>query len=342
MTTPKPTKKSGYAYATEKLAKKEEELANTQIVLGGGLNLLATNTQQRNNALADASYLNSQLTSTKNAKHDQYFTLMGRIVKYEPTALDEVLPYALENGCFWECDSKELNEYSVIADYTTKTTKKTYKAHFTIYNRFLKKCEKDDELPISYKGYFLMKNYPEMFEVVKGKEKYETITDFFQIKSTSIPEPIPEPIATIPEPIPAPIPEPPKLIDGEWIKDEEVQHPNGKSKLKEYQNVYYLDIGDETEPFVVKYLHPRLYEKRIITDLNAEMCKKTERFGNPTTKEQIWVVVDYDTTPKRKIAKNKIWGVHPEAENILHAFGFLREEEYRKERSRLHQLNKAN
>ena len=329
MTTPKTAKKSGYAYATEKLAKKEEELENTQKVMGGAMNLLATNTAQRNNAQADASYLNRELQSTKKDKNALYFELMGRIVKYEEKAFDEVLPYALENGCFWECDSKELNEYSKIGDYTTKTTKKTYKAHFTIYDRFIKKCEKDDELPISYKGYFLMKNYPEMFEVVKGKEKYETITDFFQIKSTPIPEPV------IPEPTPIPVCEPPKLMDGEWIKDEEVPHPVGKSKLKEYQNVYYLDIGDDNEAFVVKYLHPRLYENRNITDWNAEMCKKTERFGNPITKELIWVVVDYDTTPKRKIAKNKIWGVHPDAENLLHAVGFLREEEYRKERSRL-------
>jgi len=182
MTTPKATKKSGYAYATEKLAKKEEELEKTQKVMGGAMNLLATNTQQRNNAQADASYLDRQLTRTKNAKHDQYFTLMGRIVKYEPTALDEVLPYALENGCFWECESKEMGEYSVIADYTTKTTKKTYKAHHTIYNTFLKKCDTENDAPISYKGYFLMKNYPDKFEVDRTKTEYKTITDFFKIK----------------------------------------------------------------------------------------------------------------------------------------------------------------
>jgi len=336
MTTPKATKKSGYAYATEKLAKKEEELEKTQVVMGGTMNLLAKNTQQRNNAQADASYLNSQLTSAKKDKNVLYFELMGRIVKYEPTAFDEVLPYALENGCFWECDSKDLGEYSVIGDYTTKTTKKTYKAHFTIYNRFLTKCETENDAPISYKGYFLMKNYPDKFEVDRTKTEYKTIQDFIKIKSA--PEPIPEPIA-IPQPITIPVCEPPKLIDGEWIKDEEVQHPNGKSKVKEYQNVYYLDLGDDNDEMVVKYFHPRLYEKRIITDWNAEMCKKTEQFGNPITREQIWVVMDYDTTPKRKIEKNKIWGIHPDAVNYLHAFGFLRQEEYRKERTRLHQLN---
>jgi hypothetical protein len=101
-------------------------------------------------------------------------------------------------------------------------------------------------------------------------------------------------------------------------------------------------LGDENSEMVVKFFHPRLYEKRIITDWNAEMCKRTEKFGNPKTKEQIWVVMDYDTTPKRKIEKNKIWGVNPNAETLLHAFGFLRQEEYRKERIRLLQLNKEN
>jgi hypothetical protein len=182
-----------------------------------------------------------------------------------------------------------------------------------------------------------MKNYPDKFEVDRSKTEYKTIQDFIKIKSA--PEPIVEPI---PEPIPISTYPTPKLIDGEWIKDEEVQHPNGKSKVKEYQNVYYIDIGDENKEMVLKYFHPRLYEKRIITDWNAEMCKRTEQFGNPKTKEQIWVVMDYDTTPKRKIEKNKIWGVNPEAVNYLHAFGFLRQEEYRKERSRLFQLNQTN
>ena len=76
----------------------------------------------------------------------------------------------------------DLGEYSVIKDYTTKTTKKTYKAHFTIYDRFIKKCDTENEAPISYKGYFLMKNYPDKFEVDRTKTEYKTITDFFQIK----------------------------------------------------------------------------------------------------------------------------------------------------------------
>jgi hypothetical protein len=215
----------------------------------------------------------------------------------------------------------------VIGDYTTAKTKKTYKAHFTIYNRFIKKCEKDDELPISYKGYFLMKNYPEMFEVVKDKEKYETITDFFQIKST----PIPEPIATIPEPEPEPIQEP-KSVDGKWIKDEDVIHPNGKSIVNEYQNTYLFTELKEYENRIItdwkmKYLNPRLYENRIITDWNAEIDKPTAYFVHYIRKEMILVVKDYDTTPKRKVIKNKIFAPNPNAIAFLNENGFFDKKE---------------
>jgi hypothetical protein len=144
--------------------------------------LLAKNTAERNGAEQHNAYLDKKLQTTKNDKTDQFFQLMGRIVKYEPSAFDEIIPYALENGCFWDCDSKDLGIYSVISDYTTKTTKKTYKAHFTIYGRFIEKCKKDGEPPISYKGYFLMKNYPDKFEINKTNKTYATMKDFIQIK----------------------------------------------------------------------------------------------------------------------------------------------------------------
>ena len=314
MNTPKATKKSGYAYATEKLAKKEEELTETKVVMGGAMNLLHTNTFERNCAENEARGLKHQLQKEQNSKNDQYFTLMGRIVKYEPTAFDEILPYALENGCFWECDSKELGEYSKIDNYTT-TTGKTYKAHFTIYGRFLQKCKKDDEAPISYKGYFLMKNYPDKFEVDRTKTEYKTIKDFIKIKST------PEPVIQIPEPVPIPECDTPVLMGGKWIQDIDLEFENGKVVIKERQNVY--DVCENGE-YLMRFLHPRFYGGAPITDWNAEYFKPSVVFKNPETKEKIWVVKDYDTTPKKKLAKNKIWDVNPTAENHLSAFGFIR------------------
>jgi hypothetical protein len=316
MTTPKATKKSGYAYATEKLAKKEEELEKTQVVMGGTMNLLAKNTEQRNNAQADASYLNKQLTSANNAKHSQFFTLMGRLVKYEPSAFDEVLPYALENGCFWECDSKELGVYSVIGDYTTKTTKKTYKAHFTIYNRFLTKCEKEDEAPISYRGYFLMQNYPDKFEVDRTKTEYKTIKDFIKIKSA--PEPIPEP-----DPIVIPVCDWVMYQDG----DLKCKHFGDKFQLKIHYNSIYIVNPDTDE--VINHDFPILNPERYGVDTtnidwNAFIKLGSETYWNKERHQNIWVKKDYDTTPKRKVAKNKIWEANPSAENYIHAFGFTK------------------
>jgi len=159
-----------------------EELTKDQIVNLGVKNLLTKNTNERNEAIGKNEYLNRQLQTEKNSKNEQYFQLMGRIVKYEPSAFDEILPYAFENGCFWECESKELDIYSEIKNYTTKTTNKTYKAHFTIYKKFIQKCKTENEAPISYKGYFLMKNYQDKFELDKTKEEYKTLQDFIKIK----------------------------------------------------------------------------------------------------------------------------------------------------------------
>ena len=312
-------KKSGYAYATAKLAKKEEELEKTQVVMGGAMNLLATNTQQRNNAQADASHLDRALKTAKRDTNSLYFELMGRIVKYEPTAFDEVLPYAFENGCFWECDSKELGEYSKIDDYTTKTTKKTYKAHFSIYNTFLKKCETEDDAPISYPGYFLMKNYQDKFEVDRTKTEYKTLKDFFKIKTETVPL-IAEPIHNYPTP---------KYTDGILMGEEDLvdgYFQNDTRKLKIHTNSIYLvypDTPDLNDPTPI--LNPRRYDVDIInigwkTWLNYEQ----HVYRNQETRQKLMVKKDYDTTPKRKIAKNKIWGINPKAENFLHALNFTK------------------
>ena len=129
---------------------------------------------------------------------------------------------------------------------------------------------------------------------------------------------------------------PTKLTDGELINDEMIiQHLNGTSRVKEYQETYYLDLSDKDDRMVLKYLNPREYEKRIITDWDAEMNKPTERYIHPITKETIWVVKDYDTTPRRKIIKNKIYEPHPVAQFYLKKNGFVNMDEYHKERYRL-------
>jgi len=319
MTTPKPTKKSGYAYATEKLAKKEEELTNTQVVLGGGLNLLANNTAERNTAQANLASTERKLQENKNKMTEMYYKMLGRLIPFEDKnkLFEEALTYAFEESCFYSCDSKDLDIYSQIADYTTKTTKQTYKAHFTIYGKFIQKCKTPDEKPISYKGYFLMKNYKDFFEPDFSKEKYEKMTDFIKIKSKPEPEPakivIPEPIKIAPA----------KSL--EWKRGEKITE---SFQLGLGDNPRFLDIykfvvvlrnpdGEEFE-----YLHPRWYNKEFNYDY-GDWIRKFEDywFIHPETKLVVRVQKDKDIT-KRKNAKKREYGLNIEAENFLSVFGF--------------------
>lgn len=320
MTTTNSTKKSGYAYAKEKLAKKEEELTNTQVVLGGGLNLLANNTAERNVAEANLASTERKLQENKNKMTEMYYKMLGRLVPFEDKnkLFEEALNYAFEESCFYSCDSKELDIYSKIADYTTKTTKTTYKAHFTIYGKFIQKCKTPDEAPISYKGYFLMKNYKEFFEPDFSKEKYEKMTDFIKIKSKPEPEPEPAQIV-IPEPIKI---APAKFLEwkrGELMRETQMGIGENPRFLDIYTNVIVLRNPDGKE---FEYLHPKWYNPD--WDYNYEdWIVKFESywFIHPETKVVVRVQKDQDIT-KRKNAKKKEYGLNIKAENYLSAFGF--------------------
>jgi hypothetical protein len=158
------------------------ELSDAQIKAFAIQGQLGINTAQRNGALADLNSAKYRLQQTTNDKHSQYFVLMGRLVKYEPDQVfSEVLEYAFENGLFYKTDSKLLGIFSKIGDYTTANGKKTYKAHFTTYGHFLKKCEKDDEEPISYTGNFLMKNFKEYFVIDKTETEYSKLEHFIKV-----------------------------------------------------------------------------------------------------------------------------------------------------------------
>jgi hypothetical protein len=182
----------------------DPELAPAQIKALAIQGLLGTNTDQRNGALADLNTARYRLQQATNEKHIQYFVLMGRLVKYEPDQVfSEVLKYAFDNGLFYKTQSELLGIKSIIGDYTTVNGKRTYKAHFTTYGHFLKKCEKDDEEPISYTGNFLMKSYQEYFVIDKTQTEYSKMEHFIKViplptEEIQIPEPEvePEPIFT--------------------------------------------------------------------------------------------------------------------------------------------------
>jgi len=157
----------------------DDQPQTTPNLIGALGNLLSTNTDQRNMALAELNGARQLLQKAKQAKHDLAFELYGRLIKYEPDVFEEVKNYVMNNDVFYATSSDKLNIYSKIDNYTTANGKKTFKAHYTIYGHYLKKCETEDEAPISYNGRFLMKKYIDLFIFNKWATEYKKVEDFF-------------------------------------------------------------------------------------------------------------------------------------------------------------------
>lgn len=136
---------------------------------------LKENTRDRNDANANNNYLNRK----NSLLMDTQFKTFGRLVKYEPSVFEEVLEYAEANDAMLYCESSFVGEFSVIGNYTNKKGK-VFKTHYTKYGKFLRKCERDDEPPISYKGYFPYKEYKHLFQINTTNTKYECLVDFLQ------------------------------------------------------------------------------------------------------------------------------------------------------------------
>jgi hypothetical protein len=158
-------------------------IAKNGIKIGGIKNLLKENTAERNHANALNDTLTRNNNKLKNEKDHQYYEMAGRLVKYEAAQIfSEVIPYAINNGLFYSCDSELLGVKTEIKEYTNKQGK-THYAHYTIYGTYLEKCSQNNDTPKNYKGNFLMKNYADKFEVDTTKSEYKTKYDFIKIKS---------------------------------------------------------------------------------------------------------------------------------------------------------------
>jgi hypothetical protein len=129
----------------------------------------------------------------------------------------------------------------------------------------------------------------------------------------------------------------PKLIDGIWLRDETVAIQNGNITIKEYQNVIYEDLNNDTDKYdpkmIIKKLNPRVHQQPV-QNWNTFYHTPIRTFINPQTKELIELLKDYDTTPKRKIEKNKIWSVNPQAVNYISAFGYIDYQQYKENREK--------
>jgi hypothetical protein len=150
---------------------------NKIVPLGAVMGLLGNNTAQRNNA-------EGLLKQTQNKVRNQqalHIKTLGRLYQHQGVEIiNEVLEYAKQEGIFIPCDSEKIGILSVIQDYTNKQ-KKTFKAHFTIYGKYIDKVDKNNLVPKSYKGYFLYKKYEEQFKnhINYSIEKFDKIEDIF-------------------------------------------------------------------------------------------------------------------------------------------------------------------
>jgi len=136
--------------------------------------LLHKNTEQRDMAHTELHYAKIKLRESKEG----HIATLGRIVKYEgQPIINEALDYARKNGVFINCNSKYVGFKTIVKDYTTKS-KKTYKAHFTHYDKFLEKCGAEDTEPKDYTGYFL---YAEVFNELE-KHRNNSVISFTKIE----------------------------------------------------------------------------------------------------------------------------------------------------------------
>lgn len=138
---------------------------------------LSANTSERNKAVMDNKFLEGKARRLM----DTQFKTYGRLVKYEPSVFEEVWKYAEDNSLMFKINSELIGEFSVIGDYTTKK-KTTFKAHFTRYGKYLRKCEVGEQ-PISYEGYFPFSTFKSKLRLNKTNSKYECFEDFIEPKN---------------------------------------------------------------------------------------------------------------------------------------------------------------
>jgi hypothetical protein len=143
----------------------------SQVLMGQ----LKEKTSQRN----DAIQRNDILSKKNSSLMDIQFETFGRLVKYEPSVFEEVFDYAEKNNAMMKIESSLIGEYSTIGDYKTKSGK-VFKAHFTKYGHYYRKCSSPDETPISYKGYFPFKKYKELMRINKTRGSYTCLEDFIE------------------------------------------------------------------------------------------------------------------------------------------------------------------
>ena len=169
---------NGYTVHQSLQNKTVEEVAKLTPIMMAKLSVAC---QERDNFEGSLAKTQKSLFKSK----DKHIELLGRLYKHEgEPIIREALEYAEENGLFIQCDSKLLGIFTEIK--TLSQGRKYFLAHMSHYCRMIKKAKKDD-VPESYKGNFLYKEFKPQFDKLlkKSVKSFTCMEDLFHLSEGS-------------------------------------------------------------------------------------------------------------------------------------------------------------
>lgn len=167
--------KANKAYDKARAKEAQEKL------LAGTMALLKKNTHERN--VAEMKLYDTKQNLMNN--NDKHIFALGRLSKYEDGIVEEALNFAKANGMCISCNSKIVDEKTIIKDYKNKSGK-VFKAHYTIYNTYLGKCDDLGNEPIYYNGRFSYIQYQKTFAKYQRAyvDSFIKLEDLFNFNQT--------------------------------------------------------------------------------------------------------------------------------------------------------------
>jgi hypothetical protein len=168
----------GCGVPTSLWSKTDTQIVNLAPILMGKL---STACRKRDDHKENLKYTKLSLYKTINKQVETF----GRLYKHEgESIIQETLDYAEKNGLFIHCESKIIGVYTQILQ--VEKGGKVSQAHFTHYHKNLKIAKKGD-VPESYKGNFLYKEFKPQFDALlkKSPKSFTCLEDLFKLTEGS-------------------------------------------------------------------------------------------------------------------------------------------------------------
>jgi hypothetical protein len=168
----------GHGVPTNLWSKTDTEVAKLTPIL---MSKVGQACKERDATKRSLDYAKQTLHKNNNKQVETF----GRLYKHEgEPIIQETLDYAEKNGLFIQCESRFIGIYTRVSP--VEKGGKIYHAHFTHYNRNLKKAKKGD-VPESYKGNFLYKEFKPQFDAIlkKSPKSFTCLEDLFKLTDGS-------------------------------------------------------------------------------------------------------------------------------------------------------------